>query len=220
MKQAYALAGTALALAAVIMLILLLTASPPATPAAAVAATPAANAAWLSTPATSTGADAGSDPGPGPDIAIALDERQMLIADSALRALMDFYLKDGRLQALREHLQRTLPPAAAREAVLLAEHYSDYLADHDKLLAAQNLGGTPDAGRLAIWQQQRLQLRVRMLGERVTEEWFGSEDAYLSQALAELALTLDGPPPNDDEVLHRAHMQQVLREAAFSVRGP
>src|SRR5450830_716384 len=205
MKQAYALAGTALALAAVIMLILLLTASPPATPATAVAATPAANAAWLSAPAASTGADAGSDPGPGPgpEIAIALDERQMLIADSALRAVMDFYLRDGRLQALREHLQRTLPPAAAREAVLLAEHYSDYLADHDKLLAAQNLGGTPDAGRLAIWQQQRLQLRVRMLGERVTEEWFGNEDAYLSQALAELALTLDAPPPNDDEVLHR-----------------
>ena len=218
MKQAYALAGAGLALAALMMLIIQLTASPPATPAAAAAAVgpsvaaapPVASAAQFSVPAVSI----------GPDIAIALDDRQMLIADSALRAVMDFYLKDGRLQALREHLQRTLPPAAAAQAVLLAERYSAYLADHDQLLAAQNFSATPDVGRLGIWQQQRRQLRERMLGEGVTEEWFGTEDAYLSQALAELASSPDAQPPSDDEVRHREHMQQVLREAVFSARRP
>jgi lipase chaperone LimK len=210
-------AGVAVALAALIALILRLTASPQAASPAAAAALAAPPMADVTTAAAPSPlphrmSDAGVY-GSSADIAIALDDRQALIADSALRSVMDFYLMNAKLPALREHLQRVLPPAAAQEAVSLAQRYDDYLARHDSLLAAQNFAGAPDAARLAVWQQQRHQLRVRMLGERVTEEWFGTEEAYFSQALAELAPGAEPPLPNDDEMRHQEHMRQVLRDA-------
>lgn len=216
MRRDYALtAGVAVALAALIALILRLTASPQAaSPAAALAAPPMADVTTAAAPSPLPRrmSDAGVY-GSSVDIAIALDDRQALIADSALRSVMDFYLMNAKLPALREHLQRVLPPAAAQEAVSLAQRYDDYLARHDSLLAAQNFAGAPDAARLAVWQQQRHQLRVRMLGERVTEEWFGTEEAYFSQALAELAPGAEPTLPNDDEMRHQEHMRQVLRDA-------
>lgn len=160
---------------------------------------------------------------PGPQIELALTDAQELIPDFALREVMDYYLLSGsgagRLQALRAHLRRALPPAAARDAEQLAQDYSAYLAARADLLAAQNFHGTPDLGRLAAWQQQQRQLRLRMLGARVTEEWFGAEDAYLAQALEEAGRGANAPPANEDEARHQQHMQQVLRDAASSA-GP
>jgi hypothetical protein len=157
---------------------------------------------------------------PEPAIEIALTGDQQLIADSALRGVMEFYLlervDEGRLAALVAYLNRKLPPAAAREAAQLATHYRDYLATHDELLAAQNFHAEPDAARLASWQQQRRQLRVRMLGERVAEEWFGTEEAYLTQALEESNQPANPAPPNTDELRHQQHMLQVLRQAIQS----
>lgn len=159
---------------------------------------------------------------PGPQIEIALTDTQDLIADFALREIMDYYLLGrsdaGHLQALTDHLRRTLPPAAARDAEQLAQSYSAYLAEHDTLLAAQNFQDRPDPGRLASWQQQQRQLRLRMLGPKVSEEWFGSEDAYLTQALAEAGQPPTGPPANEDEARHREHMRQVLRDAVVPAR--
>jgi hypothetical protein len=155
---------------------------------------------------------------PGPQVEMALTDTQQLIADGALRSIMDSFLlarsDDGRLQALRDHLVRRLPPAAAQDALQLAERYSAYLTQHDALLAVQNFPETPDPVRLASWQQQRRQLRVRVLGERVTEEWFGAEDAYLQQALAEAVQPQSGPAAEAEEAQHRAHMQRALRDAA------
>lgn len=157
---------------------------------------------------------------PTPQVDMALTDTQQLITDGALRAVMDSFLlgrsDEGRLQALRDYLVRRLPPAAAQDALQLAERYSAYLAQHEALLVAQNFPDAPDPVRLASWQQQRRQLRVRLLGERVTEEWFGSEDTYLQQALAEAMQPRDGPPADAEEVRHRAHMQQVLRDAVVS----
>lgn len=159
---------------------------------------------------------------PGPQIEIALTDTQDLIPDFALREIMDYYLLGrsdaGRLQALTDHLRRTLPPAAARDAEQLARSYSAYLAEHDTLLAAQNFQEWPDPGRLASWQQQQRQLRLRMLGPKVCEEWFGNEDAYLTQALAEASQPPTGPPANEDEARHREHMRQVLRDAVGPAR--
>ncbi|RZT10712.1 lipase chaperone protein [Duganella sp. CF402] len=155
---------------------------------------------------------------PGPQIEISLTDTKQLITDGALRAIMDSYLlgrsDESRLPALRDYLVGRLPPAAAQDALQLAERYSAYLAQHDALLAAQNFPETPDPVRLAGWQQQRRQLRIRLLGERVTEEWFGAEDTYLQQALAEATQPQVGPASEAEEAQHRAHMQQVLRDAA------
>jgi hypothetical protein len=157
---------------------------------------------------------------PEPAIEIALTGDQQLIADSALRGVMEFYLlervDEGRLAALVTYLNRKLPPAAAREAVQLATHYRDYLAAHEELLAAQNFHAEPDTTRLASWQQQRRQLRARMLGDRVAEEWFGTEEAYLTQALEELNQPANAAPLNAAELRHQQHMRQVLRQATQS----
>nr|WP_315218038.1 hypothetical protein [uncultured Duganella sp.] len=153
---------------------------------------------------------------------IALTDNQELIADSALRKVMDSYLlgggDKGGLQALLDYLNRHLPANAARQAGQLASSYNAYLGAHDQLLAAQNFSATPDLNRLIGWQRQREQLRNRMLGEKVTLEWFGNEEAYLTQALEELSQRRDGkaPPSNsadEDQMKHDQHMKQVLRDA-------
>ena len=212
--KAYALTGVATALLASLMLLVSqLTTEQPAAPVSA--AVPEAR--------TPTAADArffrelGANIDPGPQIEIALTDQQELIADSALRAVMDHYLFErgdaGRLPALRDYLRRTLPPSAARDAVQLADSYADYITAHDELLAAQNFQGTPDAVRYTSWQQQQHQLRVRMLGERVADEWFGGEEAYLAEALDETHQPQTSAPANEDDRRHRQYMQQVLQDA-------
>ena len=190
-------------------------APPPATAAPAVAGTaPARRVSPLREPG-----DTSSD--------IALTENHELIADSALRKVMDSYLLGGSdkggLQALLDYLNRHLPASAAREAGQLASSYNAYLNAHDQLLAAQNFGATPDLNRLLGWQRQREQLRNRMLGEKVTLEWFGNEEAYLTQALKEQEQRRDGTTPpstgvDEDQVKHDQHMQQVLSKATVALK--
>lgn len=126
-------------------------------------------------------------PAARPDLALTDDQR--LIADHALRTAMEAYLSDRsnprRLQQLDEHLRGSLPAGAANEARALAVRYDAYLDDHAALLKAQNFADEPDLHRLASWQAQRRQLRERMLGTEVAEQWFGTDDAYLAQALEE-----------------------------------
>jgi hypothetical protein len=154
---------------------------------------------------------------------IALTDNQELIADSALRKVMDSYLLGagdrGGLQALLDYLNRHLPANAARESGRLATSYHAYLSAHDELLAAQNFGATPDLHRLIGWQRQRQQLRDRMLGEKVSQEWFGTEEAYLTQALEELDQRRDGTARVDeDQAKHDQHMRQVLQDAVVPLR--
>lgn len=162
-----------------------------------------------------------------PETEIALTDDQELIADSALRKVMDLFLLgsagDKGLPALLNELNRRLPPAAARDAGQLANSYNAYIVAHDQLLAAQGFGATPDLNRLTGWQQQRAQLRSRMLGEKVVQEWFGTEDTYLSQALEEQRQQRDGTAPTSasvdaDEARHAQHMRQVLRGAIVRLR--
>lgn len=156
-----------------------------------------------------------------PDLALTDDQR--LVADHALRVVMERYLNDRRnpqrLQQLDDHLHRRLPAGAAAEAQALAARYDRYLATHATLLAAQNFGDDPDLHRLARWQAQRRQLRERLLGAEVADQWFGTEDAYLEQALAEAREPAPGSAQGapraatEEERLHAQHMREVIDAA-------
>jgi len=160
---------------------------------------------------------------------LSLTDNQELIADFALHDVMDRFLLNGggagRMQALADYLRRTLPAAAAANAIQIAASYQAYLAAHDELLAAQrftsNDAASQDLNRINSWRQQRQQLRIRTLGERITLEWFGNEDAYLGQALDERRQRSEGNPPAadaapEDQAAHDQHMQQALNQAIAS----
>jgi hypothetical protein len=158
---------------------------------------------------------------------LSLTDNQELIPDFALHALIDSFLLNhddaGRMQALSDHLHRTLPAGAADEAMQIATRYQAYLTAHDELLAAQHFSAgdatSLDLNRLSSWQQQRHQLRVRMLGERIALEWFGNEETYAVQALDEWRQRGSGlAPPSaanqDDQARHDQHMRQALNQLA------
>ncbi|KQQ40368.1 hypothetical protein ASF61_06275 [Duganella sp. Leaf126] len=178
-----------------------------------------------------TAADTAAVPGmaaavPADSRSLALTDDQHLIADQALHAVMDAYLADRRnpqrLQQLAGFVRARLPAGAASEALALAARYDAYLTAHDALLKAQNFGDQPDLYRLAGWQAQRRQLRQRMLGADVSEQWFGTDDAYLEQAIAERRhppASTAQRPASDDERLHALHMQAVI-DAALGRAAP
>lgn len=160
---------------------------------------------------------------------LSLTDNQELIPDFALRQLMDRFLLNrgeaGGLPPLEAHLRRVLPAGAAGEAIQIAANYQAYLTAHDELLAAQHFtsadAASQDLQRISSWQQQRQQLRVRTLGERITLEWFGSEDAYLGQALDEQRQRSEGQPPAADvapadQAAHDLHMRQAMNQSIAS----
>ena len=152
---------------------------------------------------------------------LALADDGRLIADHALRAVMDGYLSQRddarRLQSLDAHLSARLPARAAGEARQLAAQYDAYLARHADLLQAQQFATDPDVHRLGSWLLQRRQLRQQMLGPAIAEQWFGTEEAYLQQALDERRLAAGNDaaqrPATDDERRHAAHMRQAIAAA-------
>jgi len=154
-----------------------------------------------------------------PGLALADDGR--LIADHALRSVMDAYLSQRddarRMQWLDHYLSAALPAAAAQEARRLAAQYDTYLSRHAALLRAQQFDDDPDLYRLDSWIRQRRQLREQLLGAAVTEQWFGTEDAYVQQALDERRLAAGdsgaAPPASEDERRHAAHMRQAIAAA-------
>ncbi|OEZ59068.1 hypothetical protein [Duganella sp. HH105] len=157
---------------------------------------------------------------------LSLTDKQELIADFALHQLMDSFLLNRSEAELEAYLRRALPAGAANEAIQIAARYQRYLAAHDELLAAQHFTSadpaSQDLNRIVSWQQQRRQLRIRMLGERIALEWFGNEDAYLGQALDEWRLRSEGQAPAtagvapEDQAAHEQHMQQALGQAIAS----
>ena len=172
-----------------------------------------------------------SDPGNQalPTTELSLTDNQELIADFALRRLMDSFLLNrsdaGRMQALCDHLRRVLPAGAAAEAIQIAARYQTYLAAHDELLVAQHFSSgdaaSQDLGRLSSWQQQRRLLRLRTLGERIELEWYGNDETYLTQALDEWRQRSNGETPpaagdSEDQSRHDQHMRQALNQAIAS----
>jgi hypothetical protein len=198
----------------------------PVGPGALVAAAPADGGAG---PATA------APPAPAPDQPPLLDAAGRLVVDPALRRLFDSFLRSGaagapREQELRAWLKRRLGPPALAQAEGLAGDYARYLAAEAALRAAQRFAPPDPAGMSALqteqmlaWQQQRAQLRERILGSAVSQAWFGTEDADCRTALNDWRLTR--APSDSEEVdsnelrarrLHGAVLEQRRNERAQS----
>ncbi len=206
----------------------------------AVAAAPAASASpWdgLVGPgrlAASAASAAGSTaPAPGEQPLAGADGR--LLADRNLHRLFDAYLNTGqpREQALRAYLKSRLNPQALFQAEGLAAAYLRYLRMEAALRAQQRLAPIDPAGlsaaqveQMLAWQQQRAQLRERMLGMPVAQAWFGTADEDCRTAFADWR-TMRAPAGSDDvdsnelraRRLHGAVLEQSRNERAQSCAG-
>jgi hypothetical protein len=131
---------------------------------------------------------------------------------------------------LRAYLKRRLAPPALAQAETLAGDYARYLKAEAALRANERFAPFDPAGmssaqveQMLGWQQQRAQLRERMLGSAVSQAWFGTEDADCRTALADWRLTR--APVESEEVdsnelrarrLHGAALEQRRNERAQS----
>jgi lipase chaperone LimK len=132
---------------------------------------------------------------PGPQL--ALDRGGHLLPDQALRTLIDSFVAKAKgaerrqqAAALRAFLKGRLPSPAAAEADRIVTDYLGYLEVEEQLLARERFARPDPAGlspsevdRLLAWQQQRAQLRERMLGAAVAQAWFETEDSTCATAL-------------------------------------
>ena len=167
----------------------------------------------------------------GPDQQPLLDAAGRLAVNPALHRLYDSFLKHGGgEQEMRAWLKRTLRPPALVQAETLAGDYARYLNAEAALRANQRLAPPDPAGmsaaqveQLLAWQQQRAQLRERMLGSAVSQAWFGTEDADCSNALADWR-TMRAPAGSEEvgsnelraRRLHGAVLEQRRNERAQS----
>jgi hypothetical protein len=120
-----------------------------------------------------------------------MDGAGNLRVDPALRALFDGYLaKPGGAAPLRAYLDGRLTPPARRQVADLVDAYVRYLRA-ERELRAQARFTKPDpsglsdrqAAEMLAWQQDRAQLRARMLGTAVAQAWFDADDADCRTAL-------------------------------------
>jgi len=157
------------------------------------AAAPARESSWDGPVGPGALAVAARPAGSGPEEPPLLDAAGRLVVDPALHRLYDSFLKNGgREQELRAYLKRRLTPPVLAQAETLAGDYARYLKAEAALRANGRLAPLDPAGmssaqveQMLAWQQQRAQLRERMLGIAVSEAWFGTEDANCRTALAD-----------------------------------
>jgi lipase chaperone LimK len=143
-----------------------------------------------------------------------VDAAGRLAVNPALHQLFDAYLKTGapREEALRAYLRRRLQQPALAQAEQLAGDYLRYLRAEAGLRASERVA-PPDPSGMSIaqvdqmlaWQQQRSQLRERMLGTTVAQAWFGSEDADCRTALADWRIMRT---PSDAEELSPGELRE------------
>ncbi|TFW32178.1 hypothetical protein [Massilia horti] len=156
-------------------------------------------------------------PGPGldaqvmRDVKIALDDAGHLAPDPALRKLMDaFLVKSERAERqamatqLRALLQARLRAPAAGEADRLVTDYLAYLGMEEQMRERERFARPDPSGlsdqeieHLLAWQQQRAQLRQRMLGSAVSRAWFEEEDGRCIAAFEDWRK--QGTPQGTDE---------------------
>jgi len=205
---------------------------------------PARTASWdgpAGPGALAAAAPAGSGAGAATAVAPAqgeqplLDAAGRLLIDPALHRLFDSYLKNGaagmpREQELRAWLKRRLVPPTLAQAEGLVGDYARYLKAEAALRANQRLAPPDPAGMSAFqteqmlaWQQQRAQLRERMLGTAVSQAWFGTEDADCRTALSDWRLTrapIESEEVDSNELrarrLHGPMLEQRRNERAQS----
>lgn len=151
-----------------------------------------------------------------------------LVADLALRKLMDAYLgQAGNRRAgapqLRAFLAQQLTAPAAAEADRLVTAYLGYLEMEDQLMARERFNGADGelsaraVERLLDWQVQRAQRRQRALGPALARAWFEADDARCDAALRDWQVQHAVPDPaqEPDPVELR---EQRLHGAALAAR--
>jgi lipase chaperone LimK len=208
------------------------------------AAAPARTASWdgpvgpgalaVTSPADS-GAGGPPSSAPMPGEQPLLDATGRLLVDPALHRLFDSFLKNGaggapREQELRAYLKRRLVSPALTQAEGMAADYARYLKAEAALRANERFSPLDRAGlspsqveQMLAWQQQRAQLRERMLGAAVSQAWFGTEDADCRTALTDWR-TMRAPVGSEevdsnelrDRRLHGAMLEQRRNERAQS----
>jgi hypothetical protein len=149
---------------------------------------------------------------------IAVDEGGHLVPDPALRRLMDGFLLSGprtQRQAmaaqLRSFLQASLRAPAAGEADRLVTDYLAYLGAEEQMLARERFDRPDPAGlsgrqveHLMAWQQQRSELRQRMLGMAVARAWFVQEDADCGAAFEDWRKMRDPETVDEGDAVEQA----------------
>jgi hypothetical protein len=136
-----------------------------------------------------------------------------------------------RANELGDYLKGRLKQPALADAQRIVNDYLVYLQIEEQLLAGERLtqpdpsGLTEDQVRhLLAWQQQRSQLRQRMLGFAVAQAWYEAEDATCTSALADWS-TMQRVPGEGEELdsnelrdrrLHGAVLQEKRNNNAQS----
>jgi hypothetical protein len=163
-----------------------------------------------------------------------LDAGGRLAIDAALHRLFDAYLKGGAAsgesgaQALRAYLKRRLTGPALSQAESLADAYRRYLQAEAALRANERLAPPDRDGlsaaqleKMLTWQQQRAQLRERMLGAAVSQAWFGTEDVDCRTALVDWRLmhTPAGAEDVDSNELRARRLHGARLEESRNARA-
>lgn len=164
------------------------------------------------------------------DVKLTLDQAGHLVPDAALRKLIDSFLakSTGTQRAaqgadLRSFLKSRLAAPAAQEADRVVTDYLAYLDTEEQMLARERFSRPDPSGltdaevtHLLGWQQQRAQLRERVLGSQVSQAWFEAEDANCTTALQEWQLQrqpMDGTnEPDPVELSERRRHGAALEE--------
>lgn len=130
---------------------------------------------------------------------LTLDNAGHLVPDFSLRTLIDSFIakskgaeRAARVADLRAFLKSELAPPAAQEADRVVTDYLAYLGVEEQMLARERFSRPDPSGlteadiaHLLAWQQQRAQLRERMLGSQVAKAWFEAEDSDCATAFQE-----------------------------------
>lgn len=150
------------------------------------------------------------------EIALEADGRVRL--DLQLRRWFDYHLSvigEASPQAIRaylaEELARTRPPHVQAQVLAALDRYLQYLAAIDQMAAQL---GPADADRRDAWLRQ---LRRQVLGEALSQGFFGEEEAYADfrQRRAELAQRSELSEGEREQLLQQAvdDLPTPLREA-------
>ena len=146
-----------------------------------------------------------------------------LRVDPALHTLFDSYLaKPGGAADLHAYLDHRLAPPARTQAADLVDAYVRYVQADDALRARVRVTRPDPSGLsdrqltdLLAWQQDREQLRSRMLGAAVAQAWFGADDADCRIALEDwrkMRAAVDSDEVDSNELRARRRHGAVLEQ--------
>ena len=147
-----------------------------------------------------------------PEPGLETDAGGHLVPSLALRKLMDAYLASGQpsgrrapAEALRTFLKRKLAAPAAGEADYIVTRYLDYLEAEDRFLERERFTApgsdgvsARDVERLLAFQDQRAQLRQRLLGAALAQTWFEADDSRCGAILHDWQLQHVPPGPGQE----------------------